>query len=860
MRPTASAVLLVSALLIGGAPTAAFAVDRDVVSPSAVMADAAPTVVFADDMQRTVATGLGAASGGAAYRLSDPRAFSVSGGVARASVRVPGTSVAASPSGLSAVNTTQSVVFTVPTLPSFGRGIYLNLQARKTASGFYHVQVVIDPKGSAVLEALRVAGSRQVVLARVALSTRVRPGVPLVLQTSVVGTTSVAVDAVATVGGVSTRLAATDASSARIVAAGALSVGGYLSSSSTAQDFIFDDYRVAATPTGGAPTGVIPQPTPSQTPTPRPSPLPTSSPTPSPTPPPASPTPDPSSGSPLAWDESGTRREHGAASPGASTAPIPVGAVIVDGAARAGGTGSSSAPFSTIQGAVDRAVTGAVIVVRGGSYNENVTVPAGKRLTIQAAPGAEVWLDGSRAVAGWRSDGTAWFVDGWTAEFDSSPTFTRGAPDGTTSGWQWINPGHPMAAHPDQLWIDGAPLTQVGSRDQLRTGTFFVDAGADRLYVGSSPDGHQVRASSVTKALSIRGAGTVVRDIGIRGYATSVWMMGTVTIEAPDVTLQGVTVVDNATTGVFLGAARATLRDVTLARNGLLGVGANLADDLRLENVLAIENNAEHFNQAPVSGGVKIAKSRGVRIVDSAFVRNDGPGIWTDQSVFDLTVAGSDLVGNLGHGAFIELTQRVDIVDDLIIGNGGNALKINNTGDAQIWNNTIVGGNRVINIVQDSRSQADASVPGHDPRRPFPDPDMPWTIRDISLGNNVVAGSSGACTLCVEDYSHRFAASELNIRSDGNIFQRTGASQPAWLVVWSRGAANVNPFVFTTLESYRATTGQDLHSISVDGRPVTTAAGALLADVPLVGAAQPRPPRAAAWWAGAPDGVGARMP
>jgi hypothetical protein len=63
-----------------------------------------------------------------------------------------------------------------------------------------------------------------------------------------------------------------------------------------------------------------------------------------------------------------------------------------------------------------------------------------------------------------------------------------------------------------------------------------------------------------------------------------------------------VTVADNATTGVFVGAARATLRDVTLARNGLLGIGANLADDLRLENVLALENNAEHFNQAPVSG------------------------------------------------------------------------------------------------------------------------------------------------------------------------------------------------------------------------------------------------------------------
>lgn len=857
MRSTASAVLLVSALLAGGVPTAALAVDRDIASSPTVVPAAAPAVVFADDMQRSVATGLGAASGAATYRMSDPRAFSVSGGAARAVIRVPGTSVAASPSGLTALDTTQSVAFTVPSLPAFGRGVYLNLQARKTASGFYHVQVVVDPKGSAVLEALRVTGSRRVVLARTTLSTRLRAQTSIVLEASVRGTTSVAVDAVVTVGGVTTRLAATDASSARLAAAGAVSVGGYLSSSSSAQQFAFDDYRVAVAPAGAGPGNNSPQPTPSQPPTPRPSPTPSPSPAPTPSP---SVQPDPSSSSTLTWDESGTRRHRGAPLPGVSSAPIPVGAVIVDGSARAGGTGSASAPFSTIQSAVDRAGTGAVIVVRSGTYNESVTVPAGKRVTIQSAPGAQVWLDGARPVTGWRSAGTTWVVDGWTAQFDSSPTFTRGAPDGTTSGWQWISAGHPMAAHPDQIWIDGAALAQVGTRDQVRPGTFFVDTAADRLYIGSSPEGHQVRASSETKALSIRGAGTVIRDIGIRGYATSVWMMGTVTIEAPDVTLQGVTVADNATTGVFVGAARATLRDVTLARNGLLGIGANLADDLRLENVLALENNAEHFNQAPVSGGVKIAKSRGVRVVDSAFLRNDGPGIWTDQSVFDLTIARSDLIGNLGHGAFIELTQKVDIVDDLIVGNGGNALKINNTGDVQIWNNTIVGGNRTINIVQDSRSQADASVPGHDPRRPFPDPDMPWTIRDIALGNNVVGGSSGACTLCVEDYSHRFAASELNIRSDGNIFQRTGASQPAWLVVWARGAANVNPFVFTTLDSYRAITGQDLHSISIDGRPVTTPTGSLLGDVSHPGVAQPRPPRAAAWWTGSVDGVGARMP
>lgn len=854
-----TAVVAASAILFGAVPAAA--------SASQPAAASGPALVVSDTMDRRVSAGLGDAPVGGAYRLSDPRAFAVSGGTAQATLRVPGTSVTASPAVVSAEDVSQSVVFTVPQLPAFGRGVYLNLQSRTTAAGRYHVQVVVDAKGAALLEVLRVNGRTQTVLARTTQVPRVSAGSPLTVQTSVRGTAPVAIDASVSVAGVVARVSAIDASSSRQAGAGGVGVGAYLSSSSPAQAIVFDDYRVtttAAAATPGAPATPTAAPTPTATPTPTQTATPTPTPAPTPTSAPPASVPATTDGAP-AWDVSGTRRVRGAAPLGTVAPPAPAGAIFVDSRARAGGSGTAAAPLSTVQGAVDRAAAGAVIVVRGGTYNESVTVPAGKGVTIQSAPGEQVWLDGSRLVTGWKNADGAWYVDGWTSDFDSSPTFTRGAADGTASGWQWLNSAHPLAAHPDQVWIDGAALAQVGSRAALAPGAFYVDAAARRLYIGSAPDGHQVRASVLAKALSVRGEGTIVRDIGIRRYATSVWMMGTVTIEAPRAVLDNVVVYDNATTGVFVGASDATLHGVTVARNGLMGIGANLADRLRVDDVLAVENNAEHFNQAPVSGGIKIAKSRGVDITDSAFLRNDGPGIWTDQSVYDLTVASSDLVGNLGHGAFIELTQKVDVVDDLVVGNGGNGLKINNTGDVLIWNNTIVGGNRTVNIVQDPRDAADPAVPGHDPRRPFPDPTMPWLIRDISIGNNVIAGSSGTCTLCVEDYSHRYAASDLNIRSDGNVFQRNtaspaGAPQPAWLVVWSRGAANVNPFVFTSLDAYRAATGQDLHSLAIDGRPVTAADGALLGDVPVNGLAQARPARAAALWTGASNGVGARMP
>ncbi len=79
--------------------------------------------------------------------------------------------------------------------------------------------------------------------------------------------------------------------------------------------------------------------------------------------------------------------------------------------------------------------------------------------------------------------------------FDHSPTFTSGQSDGTAS-WKFVNPAHPMASHPDQLWVNGAAMKQVGSKAKVRPGTFFYDGTGKNLYVGTNPKGRRVEAST----------------------------------------------------------------------------------------------------------------------------------------------------------------------------------------------------------------------------------------------------------------------------------------------------------------------------------------------------------------------------
>ena len=61
-----------------------------------------------------------------------------------------------------------------------------------------------------------------------------------------------------------------------------------------------------------------------------------------------------------------------------------------------------------------------------------------------------------------------------------------------------------MAAHPDQIFIDGAPVAQVATRAQVGPGKFYVDYATDELVLGSDPTGKQVRASDLGGAALTR--------------------------------------------------------------------------------------------------------------------------------------------------------------------------------------------------------------------------------------------------------------------------------------------------------------------------------------------------------------------
>lgn len=524
--------------------------------------------------------------------------------------------------------------------------------------------------------------------------------------------------------------------------------------------------------------------------------------------------PDPDGGQ--AGSPAAPQAAMGAPAPGGSAYAVPANALFVapDGSDR--GPGTQRRPLRTVTAAVKAASDGQTVVLRAGSYHESITIPEGTRITLQPYPDEAVWLDGSRPVAGFVPVGAAFSAD-WDVRFDHSPTYTWGARDGHEHGWHFLDAQYPLAAHPDQVWLDGQPLRQVGSVGELDVGSFHVDYAAGRLTLGADPAGRSVRASALAKALSIRSEGTVVRGLGIRRYAPSVPHMGAVTVERPDTVLEALTISDNATTGLFLGASDIRVSHLTVAGNGMLGVTATHADGLKLQNAAVIGNNREHFRHSPVAGGIKIARSRGVEIRESLLENNQGTGLWLDESVRGAAVSGNVLSGNAAHGFSAEISADVDVVDNVISGNSGAGAKVNNCTRVRIWNNTFVGNGRELNIVQDPRRADQPGTPGRDPRYGF-DPQVPWTSGPTAVHNNIFYGAGNDCLLCVEDYSRQSSAEDLGIMADGNAYQRPEAGGVAPAVLWA-GPGGSNR-AFATAVEFAAGTGQEQALVELHGPPV----------------------------------------
>ncbi|MGO4956988.1 right-handed parallel beta-helix repeat-containing protein [Luteococcus sp. Sow4_B9] len=630
----------------------------------------------------------------------------------------------------------------------------------------------------------------------------VKPGARLVLKMTVSGSSPTTVTGTVWAEGSpepAAQFSATDSSPDQVDTAGGVGmvlIGAQGTMPLGVDQFtVTNDSATAPAPLPPAPTASSPAATPTTAPTTTPptAPAPTA-----PAPPTASSSPTataaPTSSAPAPTAPGDPAR--GSLPVGQASYPVPANAVYVAPAGSDANPGTKEAPKATVAEAVKAAPSGGTVVLRAGVYHQP-EVLIQKPVTVQNHPGEAVWFDGSVPVTGWQQEGSVWKAP-WTKRWDSSTSFTTGG-----SNSDFVDPAHPMAAWPDQLYLDGQQLKQVPKGGPIAAGQFAVDYDAQQLITGTDPNGHEMRASDLDRVFTVGSPDVTLRGFGIRRYANSLPRLGVIFTARERNLVENVTIEDIATTGIHMTSDRKSgsghVNRVTIRRTGLAGVSGQYFDGGKVTNSIISQNNTEKFTPFPATAGVKVTASREVTFDNNLLEDNyNTTGLWTDESVIGVT-ATRNRITNAQQDAFagiqLELTSHAVVADNVISGTK-RGLYLFDSHDLRVRNNTIwnsVVGD--ISVDQDFRRQSNPNHNGHDSRNPIPDPENTWVSKNVSIQNNVFGSDSKFSNfqLYVLDKDRAIPAGDMVSSATGNAFEAPGTDAPI-AVGWGKLDATVTQY------------------------------------------------------------------
>ena len=253
-------------------------------------------------------------------------------------------------------------------------------------------------------------------------------------------------------------------------------------------------------------------------------------------------------------------------------------------------------------------------------------------------PRRGVWLDGSGAVTRLGRPRRRLARGRLDREFDASPTYTRARR--TARRRLGVRQPRLPDGSPPRSGLDRRCRAAAGglARRRSSAGTFFVDTRATGCTSAPTRRARPCGPATCPKALSVRGAGSVVRGIGMRRYATvraRTWAR--CVVDAAGRHARERRRSPTTPPGPLRRRQRRhaqRVRNVTLDRNGMLGMDAKLRRRPGPSTVSALSattpststprrSRAASRSPAPAADGHATASSP----------TTSAPGLWFDESV-----------------------------------------------------------------------------------------------------------------------------------------------------------------------------------------------------------------------------------
>lgn len=506
--------------------------------------------------------------------------------------------------------------------------------------------------------------------------------------------------------------------------------------------------------------------------------------------------------------------------------------------------GTQNAPYKTLKFAVSKAVSGNTIVMREGIYREALGSMT-KSLTIQAYPNEKVWLDGSDVIPQneWFQDGTSWRKDNWAAANVMCPKKTTpedpSNPDNVVNyscyttdpqGSKWlVNAANPASFLPDMFFVDGIQLKQVLTRNEVKAGTFYINRNTSQVFIGDNPSGKQVEGSTRQQAMQYYKAGTAgskLRGIGVRKFASKIVFTsqpGQIEVSngAKGIEFDNMVFTQSAANGLFVTGSAAdkstglVVRNSIFASNGTSGLSGNQVDSMTVENNIFYNNNTEKAEWEGDYGsfaGSKMAVMTNSTVKNNLFQGNYGSGFWCDLSCQNNVITGNMSRDNLVNGIYYEISFDGIIASNVTYGNGAAGLKASGK-RIKIYNNTSY--NNVANAIF-----------------AYDDPGLTRTDSGaIEIKNNIVAGGPRTTSndSLIRLWMKRNGVAPVLTAMDSNLYLRSAATQPKYVIGWYGPDGDATNMNYTTLDAAaRTRMGRESKGILLDGKSI----GTLFKDAP----------------------------
>jgi parallel beta-helix repeat protein len=441
----------------------------------------------------------------------------------------------------------------------------------------------------------------------------------------------------------------------------------------------------------------------------------------------------------------------------------------------------------SLQSLIDAAPAGSVLDVPACIYHEMVTIS--KPLTLDGHGAAQI--RGSDVWTAWTATGNG-FVSGLTV-----PAFSTDHQGVCADGSNRCN-------WPEQVFVDGTPLTEVSPGSTPGAGQFALD-NARHVVLHDDPSSHVVEVTTRDRWVDTESDNVTIQGM-IFWHAANPAETGAVGNQNRNGwTLQDSQLYSAHGGIVSLGGASNPNTQTRVLRNVIAGSGYEAIDGFRNVNTLIqgnsiYNNNLSGFDSVNWAGaGIKVVQFTNL-VIDQNEVRNNaGPGLWCDIGCQTVTFSNNRVHDNQGAGILFEISSGAKVFNNAIwnCSPDAPAINISSSANAEVYGNVLAWNNLGIAVFSEERSNR----PGQ------------GTV-NINVHDNTIL-SNGQSALALQWFQ----------RGSGNLFDagsgNTGSSNSFWYpgaedgsnrFRWQRYITSLNDFKQTPTGAnarYISTTDRD---------------------------------------------------